>query len=136
MSVNYYLACLDCTGNAINLGTIVTRKYADISAETRGFSFLTHDFDKEKTSIKAIQKLEEIEHYFLLHMNHHLIVTSSHSDVHAKHQGFPRGFPFGDNVKPKNSRPIFMNQPINKKIDPIAEAQALPDYVKKKIEKF
>ena len=132
MSVNYFLVCLDCTGNGINLGTKVTRKYADTNIETFGFSFLTHDYNKEKTDIKAVEKLEEIEHYLLLHMNHHLIVTSEHTEIHAKHFSFPRGFPSGDDANPEYSRPAFMNQPIAKKSDPKAEALALPDYVKKK----
>jgi len=136
MSINFFLVCLDCTGNGINLGTIVSRKYSAVSEETLGFSFFTHNYDEEKANLKALEKSEEIEHYFLLHANHHLKVTSEHTDVLAKNEGFPRGFPCGDDVNPEYSRNVFLNQPIEEKQNPDVDALALPDYVKKKIEKF
>jgi len=135
MSVSYYIVCLDCKSNGIHLGKAIKKRYAVSEQETMGFSEL--DFHPEEKNLwsTTIENVECLDHYLMMHRNHHLIVVSDRADALAKNEGFPRGFPTIQDNNPDYSRKAFLNKPVSKP-KPDEEVDALPDYVKEKIKNF
>jgi len=110
MSNSYYLACLDCKSNAINLGKAIRRSYPMSEQETFGFDELAFEPNRNLRLENTLMNVECIDHYLMLHRGHHLIVVSDLADIHGH---FPQGFPTIEDNDPMYSRRAFLNEPVN-----------------------
>ena len=117
MSNSYYLACLDCKSNAINLGKAIRRSYPESERETFGFSQLAFEPNRNLRLENTLLNVECLDHYLMLHRGHHLIVITDLAEIHGN---FPKGFPTIEDNDPMYSRRMFLNTtvtPPNHKLD-------------------
>jgi hypothetical protein len=134
MSVNYDLICLDCK-QGVGLSKIITVRYEAGDRETYGFDALGETADGAWEPIASA--CAEVQHFLMLHRTHELRVLPEHIEKY-----------FDENTEPvrvvtrdtdeyelddyEYSRSEFFAADPGK-LDPGAEADALPPHVIRKL---